>query len=109
MAEEYITRQEHEEFSKRLAETTRRHDKRLELLEDCVKQNAALTVSVEKLALNMENMVNEQKEQGERLKALEEIPAKKWNNVTDKVIGAIMGVLGTAIGAGILYLLTVTQ
>ena len=107
MAEEFITRQEHDEFSKRLEESNKRQDKRIELLEENVKQNAALTVSVEKLALNMENMLKEQKDQGERLKALEEIPAKKWNNAADKLIGAIMGAIGTALFAGIVYLLNV--
>lgn len=107
MAEEYITRQEHDEMLKRLEEWNRRQDKRLELLEESVKQNGALTVSVEKLALNMENMFKEQKDQGERLKALEEIPAKKWNNAADKLIGAIMGAFGTALFAGIVYLMNI--
>ena len=56
-----ITRAEHEEFrrameaeNKRLADEDNRQNKRIEVLEENVRQIGALTTSVEKLALSME-------------------------------------------------------
>lgn len=66
-----ITRAEHEEFRKRLDDENHRQNKRIDLLEKSVQQFNNLTASVEKLAVNMENMLKNQEEQGERLRALE--------------------------------------
>ena len=62
--EDTITRAEHEEFSKRLEEWDKRQDRRIELLEESVRDMSALTTSVEKLATNIEGMVKEQEKQG---------------------------------------------
>lgn len=93
----YITRPEHDEFVKRMEEEHRRQNKRLGELEDTVRQIGQLTVSVEKMAMSMEQMLKEQKEQGERLGKLEDVPVKNWNTV--KV--AILTAIGTAVGTGI--------
>ena len=66
---EYVGREEHTEFARRIQEEEHRQNRRIELLEESVKQNTALTLSVEKLANNMENMANEQMRQGKRLEA----------------------------------------
>ena len=65
---EYISREEHEEFRKRMEDEDRRQNKRIELVEESVRQMGALTTSVEKLATNMSSMVKEQEKQGEKLK-----------------------------------------
>ena len=67
-----ITRAEHEEFVKRMEDEDRRQNRRIEILEKSVQQFTSLTASVEKLALNMENMLKEQEAQGNRLEALED-------------------------------------
>ena len=74
MEGEFISRAEHEEFRRsmdaehqRLEDENIRQNRRLEILEETVKQIAKISTSVEKLALNMENMVKEQISQGERL------------------------------------------
>ena len=59
---EYVGREEHTEFARRIQEEEHRQNRRIELLEESVKQNTALTLSVEKLANNMENMANETRE-----------------------------------------------
>lgn len=64
---EYVGREEHTEFARRIQEEEHRQNRRIELLEESVKQNTALTLSVEKLANNMENMANEQMRQGNAL------------------------------------------
>ena len=59
----YITRQEHDEFARRQDAENERQNRRISLLEDNVRQINALTVSVEKMAVNMGNMLEEQKKQ----------------------------------------------
>lgn len=95
--EDYITRPEHDEYARRMEDEDRRQNKRIELLEENIGQLTNLTISVGKLANSMEGMLAEQKEQGKRLKALEELPVRNWNTV--KV--AILTAIGTAIGTGI--------
>ena len=90
-----ITRAEHEEFRRRLEEENRRQDKRLELLEQSVREIGALTTSVEKLAQSVENMVREQERQGKRLEELEGRDGEKWRKVVGYVITAVVtGVVG---------------
>ena len=50
-----ITRAEHEEFKRRLEEENSRPDRRIALLEESVSKMGALSTSVEKLALSMNN------------------------------------------------------
>ena len=51
MDDPYISRAEHEEFSRRLAEENKRQDKRIEMLEENVREMRALTNSVEIIVL----------------------------------------------------------
>lgn len=89
--EETIYRAEHEEFVRRIDAENKRQNRRLDLLEESVRQNAALTVSVEKLATSVESMAVEQKEQGERLEQLESRDGEMWRKVSSYVITAIAG------------------
>lgn len=88
-----ITRAEHEEFRRRIEEENKRQDKRIELLEENTKQIAALTTSVEKLALSIEGMVREQEQQGDRLSTLEARDGEMWRKVTGYVFTAIIGIV----------------
>ena len=54
--ENYVTLREHNEFSKRIEEHDKRQDARIELLEKNVENLKVLNASIEKLAINMENM-----------------------------------------------------
>ena len=49
---EYVGREEHTEFAKRIEDEHHRQNERIELLEEAVKQNTALTLSVGTLANN---------------------------------------------------------
>ncbi len=99
---EYVGREEHTEFAKRIEDEQHRQNRRIELLEEAVKQNTALTVSVEKLANNMKNMANEQIKQGERLEALEGRDGEMWRTVVKYVLtaalGLVIGLVATQIG-----------
>ena len=97
-----ITRAEHEEFVKRMEDEDRRQNRRIEILEESVQQFTSLTASVEKLALNMENMLKEQEAQGKRLEALEDRDGEKWramiSYVGTTVIGILIGYIFTLLG-----------
>lgn len=91
--EDTITRAEHEEFSKRLEEWDKRQDRRIELLEESVRDMSALTTSVEKLATNIEDMVKEQEKQGKRLEVLESRDGEMWRKVVGYIITAVVGII----------------
>lgn len=84
-----ITRAEHEEFRRRLEEENTRQNKRITVLEETVRQINILTISVEKLALSVESMVKEQKEQGRKLEILESRDGEKWRTISSYVLTAI--------------------
>ena len=92
-----ISRGEHEEFARRIADQERRQDKRLELLEGTVREIGDLTLSVQRLAQSLESMVEEQERQGRRLQALEDRDGEKWRK--------LMGYIATALTSGAVTLL----
>lgn len=97
-----ITRTEHEEFRRsmelahqKLADEDHRQNRRLDILEETAKQNAALVANVERLAVNMENMLKVQDTQGKRLERLESRDGEMWRKV---VVYAVTAIAGLAIG-----------
>ena len=92
-----ITREEHEEFTKRMEAEHTRQNRRIELLEENVERLGRITSSVERLATNMEGMLKEQERQGERLDKLEGKPGENWNGMVKSILAAI----GSAIGGGL--------
>lgn len=95
--DEPISRGEHEEFAKRIDAQEKRQDKRLEMLENTVREIGALTLSVQRLAQSLESMVKEQEQQGKRLQALESRDGEKWRK--------LMGYIATALTSGAVTLL----
>ena len=91
--DDYVTRAEHEEFRKRLDAENNRQNRRIELLVKNGQQIQTLVTSVEKLALNMENMLKEQERQGERLEVLENRDGEMWRKVTGYVVTAVIGIV----------------
>lgn len=97
---DYISREEHNEFrrsmdaeNKRLEDENNRQNHRLEILEETVKQVASISTSVEKLALNMENMLKEQVSQGKRLETLESRDGAMWRKAVGYAVTAIIGIV----------------
>ena len=93
MDEKFVPIREHEEFAKRQDAENRRQNKRIDELEENVRQPGALTTSVEKLASSMESMLKEQEKQGERLEVLEGRDGEMWRKVTGHIITAIIGIV----------------
>ena len=88
-----ITRVEHEEFRRRLEEENKRQDKRIELLEENVRELGQLTNSVGKLATSVESMVKEQEKQGKRLETLEGRDGEMWRKVVGYIATAVAGII----------------
>lgn len=93
MVDAFLPRGEHEEFAKRMEDEHKRQNRRISDLEEAVKQYGALTVAVEKMATNMESMLDEQKKQGERLEALESRDGELWRKAVGYVVTAIIGIV----------------
>ena len=109
MENEYITRQEHEEFRRGIESEEKRQNKRLDVVEKKVTEINDLVTSVNELAINMKHMMevqqkqaDEQKKQGDRLQVLENRDGEKWRKVmghlATTVIGIIVGYVFMRIG-----------
>lgn len=85
-----ITRAEHLEFVRRMEDEHNRISHRLEVLEKSAEAMVKMSANVERLAVNMENMIKEQGKQGERLEVLEQKPVKRWENVTGTVLNWLL-------------------
>lgn len=93
--QEYLTLQVHKEFAERIDAEEHRQNKRLDKLEESIFQIGELTTSVKVMANNMENMAKEQAKQGERLQAIEDVPAKNWEKLVWAIAGALIaGIIG---------------
>ena len=86
-----ISREEHEEFRKRMEDENHRQNRRIELLEGSVQQIGKLASSVEKMATSLQSMVKEQEQQGKRLTALESRDGEMWRKVVTYAVTALAG------------------
>lgn len=86
-----ITRREHDEFVKRMEDEHHRISKRIAETSDEIKEIGKIANAVNKLAVNMEMMLNEQQEQGERVAKLEARDGEKWRDAVKYVFTAILG------------------
>lgn len=91
--EEYISRNEHDEFCKRMEDEDKRQNRRLDILEANVLEMGQLTTTVAKLAMNMESMLKTQEQQEKRLSVLEGRDGEKWRSVTGYIITTVVGIV----------------
>ena len=97
-----------EEIAVKLAE----HNKEIGSLKhratDLEEQNKTiqeLALSGKELAINMRSMMEEQKEQGGRLDALEREPAERWNSAKRSAFTTIVSVVAGALATGLLIMI----
>ena len=95
-----ISRAQHEEFAKRmesenqrLKDEDTRQNKRLDLLEESVREMSALATTFEKLATNMAGMVKVKEQQGKRLETLEGRDGEMWRKVVGYIVTAVLGIV----------------
>lgn len=86
-----ITRGEYEEAIKRVEAEEKRQNKRLDNLEESIATLTDLTISVEKIAVNIEQMQKELTKQGERLEKIEAEPGENWKKVIWLIVAALVG------------------
>ena len=98
--EDAITRAEHAEFArrmeienKRIEDENERQNRRIEILEESVRQIGSLTAAVEKLAVSIQGMATEQEKQGKRLETLESRDGEKWRKAVAYVLTALAGLV----------------
>lgn len=110
MEQEYITRQEHSEFARRMEsenqrikDENERQNKRITIVEESVKEFNKLTIQIERIAASIQQMTEEISKQGARLENIESKPGKRWESLITGIIGAIAGAVGTAIASGLIH------
>ena len=92
---EGISREEHEEFRRRMEEEDKRQNRRIDLVENSIQQIGEIAMSVEKMAVSLQSMVKEQEQQGKRLEALESRDGEMWRKAVGYAVTALVGaVLG---------------
>lgn len=95
-----LTRGEHEEFRqnmethiRRLEDEDKRLGKRIEELENSNDKITELTISIQKLTDNVENMRKMQEDEGKRLTAIEGRDGEMWRKVVGYIITAIISIV----------------
>lgn len=73
---------------------------RMDEQEEQSKTIQEIALSVQRLAINMEGMLQEQGMQGKRLEQLEQEPANSWKRVKSKVIDTVIGVIAGGVVTG---------
>lgn len=110
--EDYVARREHEEFAKRIEAEDHRQNRRIEELENSVKQFTSVTASaIEKLTASLESMIKEQERQRERLETqtkrmseLEKEPVNTWKHIKTKALDTGVGIVAGALVAGLVMM-----
>lgn len=93
MGEDFIGRQEHDEFVKRMEQEHKGINARIKDLEASVEKIVDLTIAVNNMANSIEAMVKEQKRQGEQIEAIESRDGERWRSVSGYVVTAIIGIV----------------
>lgn len=95
MDENYVPRSEYMERIGRSDDRMRDFDRRLSKVEEFGDKLQSMALSLERMVTTLQNMQEEQKEQGERLKKIEEEPADKWNSAVKIVLTVIITAAAT--------------
>ena len=93
MENEYITLQFHNEYAQRMKEEDERQNYRLKAIEKAVEENGKLALSVERLSISIQSMVEEQKNQGRRLETLENRDGESWRKAIGYLLTTIIGIV----------------
>lgn len=64
-----------------------------------------LTTSIEKLVIQMQDMLAEQKEQSKRIQRLEEEPGDAWRELKKKALDTVVGIVVGALATGLIYMI----
>lgn len=90
----------------RLHDEEHRQNRRIEQLEENLKLIHDLTLSVHTLAHDMKQMLEEQKEQGDRLDKLEQEPGNNWKKMKSTFITAMISAAAGSLVTGLIFVLS---
>lgn len=97
---QYVSMEVHKEFEKRmtsenerLGDEDRRQNRRIDALEDTVRQIGDLTASVKELAVSMKNMAKLQELQGQDIEELKNRDGEMWRKVAGYIITLVIGIV----------------
>lgn len=88
-----ISRAEHEEFRRNMESEHKRIHYRLDSVEESTKQITTLAVSIEKLAISVQNLVDAQEIHESRLKILENKDGDMWRSTVKYIITSVISLL----------------
>ena len=97
-----------EEIAVKLAEYGKEIGSLKHRADDLEEQNKTiqeLAVSVRELAINMRSMMEEQKDQGNRLNILEREPVERWNSAKRTAFTTVISVVAGALATGLLVMI----
>ncbi len=103
MDNDYISRREHNEFTKRMEDEHKRLSHRIEECEKSTQDIRDLVKNVGIMASNMEHLAKAQEDQNDRLERLEKLPNQNWNTIKNGIFNAIGVAIGGAIIAALLF------
>lgn len=97
MDNEFVPRTECTLRCQKLEDEDRRQNERIKKLENSVEEINRIARSTERLATSMEQMLEEQTKQGERISKIEERDGEKWRGTVKTVITVTVTIIVTAI------------
>lgn len=86
----YVSKEVFDATLQRFADEDSRQNHRISQVETGLMKLNELLTTIEKLAVNMENMAKEQHTQGERLSKLESKGGKIWDHIVECTISCIV-------------------
>ena len=97
--DEFVPRHEYMERIGRSDDRMRDFDRRLSKVEEFGDKLQSMAISLQGMVVTLQSMQTEQKEQGERLKKIEEEPADAWKNFKWTIIACLAsGIVGLVLG-----------
>lgn len=90
---EYISRQEHDEFKRRIDEEENRQNHRLGVIESRVDKLIDMQVSMAQLQVGISNITEELKKLSAEVETIKQAPADKWN----KAVWIVVSIVITAV------------
>lgn len=92
-------------ISARMEVRVEEHERRINKLEKSVHEIQELTLSVSKLASNMEQMLEEQKRQRTDIDQLKSEPSDRWNSMKRTAFTSIISTIAGALAIGLVMLI----
>ena len=90
MDEQFVPRSEYMERIGRSDDRMRDFDRRLSKVEEFGDKLQSMAISLQGMVVTLQSMQAEQKEQGERLKKIEEEPVNNWNTLVKTILTVLV-------------------